>query len=76
MQVEYNFYYQNHTSVGFDIVPASRPRHEGSTPTERANCIDMSIPRRQPNYDKLGYRIFLQSLKSALFNDSSQRMTQ
>src|SRR5438132_220671 len=76
LQVEYKFYFQNFTSVSFDVVPASQPRHEGSTRTERSDHIDMTVPRRQRNYDKLGYTIFLKSLRHALFKDSSQRMTQ
>jgi hypothetical protein len=75
MEVEYNFYYEEHTSVGFGIVPASQPRHEGSTPTQRASYIDMSIPRQQRDYDKLGYRLFLRSLKFAVFGDENRKMT-
>jgi hypothetical protein len=75
LQVEYNFYYSDHTSVGFHIVPSSQPLHEGSTPTERADHIDMSIPRRQKGYDKLGYRIFLRSLRFYLFGSESARMS-
>jgi hypothetical protein len=75
LRVEYKFYYSNHTSVGFDIVEESRPPHQGSTPTQRADFIDMSIPRRQRDYDKLGYRIFLGSLKHCLFGNESARMS-
>jgi hypothetical protein len=73
--VEYMFYYSNHTSVGFELVEESRPRHEGSTPTQRSTFIDMRTPRQQRDYDKLGYRHFLASLKHALFGDESARMT-
>ncbi len=73
--VEYNFYYQDYTSVGFQIVPKERPKHEGATPTFRQNHIDMTVPRNQKNYDKLGYRIFLRSLKLHLFGNESARMT-
>jgi hypothetical protein len=73
--VEYNFYPDGHTSVGFDIVEESRPPHEGSTPTQRAGFIDMRIPRQQREYDKLGYKLFLKSLKFALFGGESARMT-
>jgi hypothetical protein len=75
LQVEYIFYYSNHTSVGFELVEESRPRHEGSSPTQRAKHIDMSVPRRQRDYDKLGYRIFIGSLKHCLFGNESARMT-
>ena len=76
LQVEYRFYFDDHTSIGFDIVEESSLPHAGATPTERADFIDMSIPRRQRNYDKRGYRIFLRSLKGHLIGNGSARMTQ
>ena len=36
LQVEYTFYYSNHTSVGFEVVEKSRPPHDGSSPTVRS----------------------------------------
>ena len=76
MQIEYDFYYEDYTSIGFDLVPASCPPHQGSTPTLRSDHIDMSTPRQQKNYDKRGYRIFLSRLKFHLFGDETRRMTQ
>src|SRR5689334_13882711 len=41
--VEYNFS-NSGRSVGFDLVPANRPPHRGSTLTIRSDWIDMSVP--------------------------------
>jgi hypothetical protein len=60
---------------GFDLVPASSPRHEGTTTTARRESIDLSYPRRLKNYDKLSYHIFLRSLKFHLFGSETKRMT-
>jgi hypothetical protein len=76
LRVEYRFFYNDFTSVGFDLVEENRAPHTGSTPTQRADYIDMSIPRQHKGYDKLGYRIFLRSLKFCLFGSESARVTQ
>jgi hypothetical protein len=73
-EVEYNFA-PDGGCVGFDLVPASRGRHQGSTRTERGLCIDLSVPHRHRNYDKIGGRLFLRSLKACLFGSSQVRMT-
>jgi hypothetical protein len=72
--VEYNFN-PDGTCVGFDLVPAERPQHQGSTHTMRSEHIDLSLPHRVARYDKLGNRIFLRSVKSYLFGDPAARMT-
>jgi hypothetical protein len=61
--------------VGIDLVPKSRPEHQGSTQTVRKPFIDMSFPRRVAHYDKLGYRQFVRSLKFYLFGDEECRLT-
>jgi hypothetical protein len=75
LQVQCKFYSEGHTSVGFDLVATSEPLHHGSTPTLRDDFIDLSIPRREKGYDKLGYRLFLRSLKFHLFGNESKPMT-
>lgn len=67
--VEYMLYPGTGKFGGFEIVPKSRPAHEGSTPTLRATNIDMSFPCRLANYDKLGCRILVDGLKSLFFPD-------
>jgi len=71
--VEYNFF--DGKSYGFDIVEKSRPQHAGSTVTIRGQQIDMSVPMRVKGYDKLGYKLFIGSLKSAIFGKANVRMT-
>jgi hypothetical protein len=60
---------------GLEIVPATRPEHQGSTRTVRKPVIDMGFPRRVAQYDKQGYRHFLGCLKFILFDDEDYRMT-
>jgi hypothetical protein len=59
-----------------EIVPASRPPHQGSTPTFRKDVIDLSVPREIAPYDKLGCRNLISSVKLVLFGSKSARMTQ
>lgn len=73
--VEYEFYPGTEKFCGFEIVEESRPRHEGSTGTSRSTHIDMSIPRRQADYDKLGFKLLVDELKQVFFGDSEWRMT-
>ena len=58
-----------------ELVPVSRPPHEGSTPTSRRDVIDLSVPRQIADYDKLGYRNLLASVKFYLFGRLDARMT-
>ena len=73
--VEYNIHPYTGRCIGFDIVPRSRPPHEGATPTVRDNVIDMSFPYRASDYDKQGNRFFVNSLKLAIYGKSNVRMT-
>jgi hypothetical protein len=71
--------YYIHTPTGkfakFELVPASRPSHLGSSPAFRSKAIDLSVPRRITPYDKLGGSSMISKLKYYLFGDSSYRMT-
>jgi hypothetical protein len=62
-EVEYTFAPEG--CVGFSLVSSSRAWHH----------IDMSVPHRHANYDKLGGKLFLRSLKGYLFRNSRRRMT-
>ena len=70
--------YAGHAPTGkfanLEIVPASRPPHQGSTPTFRKDVIDLSVPRKIAPYDKLGCRNLISSVKLVLFGKSA-RMT-
>jgi hypothetical protein len=72
---EYGIHPSSKNFGDFEIVPRSRPPHVGSTKTFRRDVIDMSIPRKLDAYDKLGYRLFIKSMKFYLFKDDSTRMT-
>ncbi|OHB58443.1 MAG: hypothetical protein A2173_08900 [Planctomycetes bacterium RBG_13_44_8b] len=72
-KVEYNLL--DGKSVGFDLVPVSRPQHRGATQTILSDHIDMSFPHSVRKYDKLGYKLFLRSLKFYFFGNKSLRMT-
>jgi len=59
----------------FDVIPSSRPHHEGSSATFGRNVIDISVPRQIADYDKLGCKQLLSSLKYYVFGNKSVRMT-
>lgn len=58
-----------------EILPSSRPTHEGSTPTFRLEHIDLSVPRQMAPYDKLGCKHLISNLKYYLFGGKSYKMT-
>lgn len=58
-----------------EILPASRPKHAGSTPTSRSEFIDISIPRKIAPYDKLGCKLLISNLKYYLVGSKSYKMT-
>ncbi len=58
-----------------EILPASRPKHVGSTPTFRAQVIDLRTPIQIAPYDKLGCKQLITNIKYYLFGSSSYRMT-
>jgi hypothetical protein len=59
----------------FDLAPEDRPAHQGSSPTFRAEVIDLSVPRRIASYDKLGFKNMLTSLRFHVFGSESARLT-
>ncbi|UGB46592.1 hypothetical protein LQ772_04660 [Frateuria edaphi] len=58
----------------FELVPDSQPPHIGASQAIRADVIDMALPRQISQYDKLGYKNFLSSLKHVFFGKDA-RMT-
>lgn len=72
---EYAIHPLSNNTVGFELVPESRPSHQGSTKVFRHSIINMKIPRNIEGYDKLGYKIFLNDLKFCLFKNKSFKMT-
>jgi hypothetical protein len=73
--VEYVINSQTGMLRDMKIVPRSKLLHEGSSPTDRKEVIDLSFPRRYKNYDKLGSEFLLESAKYYLFGDSKYRLT-
>lgn len=59
----------------FEIVPSSKPVHQGSSRAFRKSVIDMSVPRTFGRYDKLGCKLLITSFKSYLFGNESVRLT-
>lgn len=76
LEVEYFVHRPSGKFGGMEIVPASQPLHEGSSPAFRGDVIDLSVPRKIAPYDKLGSRNLLSSAKRLLFGSTSARMTQ
>lgn len=58
-----------------EILPVSRPRHEGSSPTLRLESIDLSVPKEISPYDKHGCKHLISNLKYYLFGSKSYKMT-
>ena len=58
-----------------ELVPESRPHHEGSTPTFRSRVIDMSVPRQIAEYDKFGCKVMVGAIKYHVIGDENARMT-
>ncbi len=59
----------------FILVPESKPFHAGSSPSMRADVIDMSFPRSIAKYDKTGCKLLIDSLKQTYFGSKSKRVT-
>lgn len=59
----------------FIVVPESKPSHTGSSPSMRADVIDMSFPRKIAKFDKTGCKLLIDSLKQTYFGSKSKRMT-
>lgn len=58
-----------------EVVPRSRGLHEGGSPAFRSDLIDMSVPRRIAQYDKVGCKSLVSSLKFYIFGSESTRVT-
>lgn len=69
--IEYCFSHQNGCFCGLEKVPCSREPHAGSSTTYRLDVIDFSLPFRLKNYDKLGYKLFLNQVIYILFGISN-----
>ena len=75
MLVEYVIHPPTGKFAHIELVPASQPHHDGSSPTFRKSEIDLSIPRQIAQYDKLGCKNMLKSAKFYLFGSERTRMT-
>ena len=71
--------YDIHPGVGkflrFSVVKKTHPRHAGSTPTLRDDCIDMSYSWHIKGYDNMGGKLFIKSLKYYVFGSSNYRFS-
>ncbi len=72
---EYAFHPSDGKFCGVEVVPKSRPRHQGTTGTRRLPVFDLSLPRRLATYDKLGCKLLVATLKFYLFGDEHCRLT-
>ena len=75
LMVEYFIHQPTGKFSHFEIISKDRPIHDGASPTFRAPLIDMSVPRRIAEYDKLGGKALLSSLKLYFFGSRSRRVT-
>ena len=75
MVAEYIIDPRNHNFRGLDLVPASRPQHQGYSQTFRLPVINMAKVREIATYDKAGYHRLIGDLKLCLFGSRRVRMT-
>jgi hypothetical protein len=75
MLVQYTIHPIVEKLADVDLVPHSRPAHEGSSPTQRKHCFDLSFGRELANYDKTGADIIIRAIKFHYFGDCGYRMT-
>lgn len=73
--VEYFIHPDYKKFAAFEIVPKSKPSHNGKSPTIRSSVIDFRIVRKISKYDKLGGNLFISQVKHNLFGNSNYRMT-
>ena len=66
---------RRHNFRGLDLVPASRPPHQGYSQTFRLAVIDMAKVWEIATYDKGGYQQLISDLKLHLFGSRRVRMT-
>lgn len=58
------------------LIPKTQSTHQGGSPVFcRLDHIDLSVPSRIKNYDKLGCKLLVDSLKEPLFGSSKARIT-
>jgi hypothetical protein len=75
MVAEYIIHAPTRKFSHMELVPSTRPHHEGASPTFREDVIDLSVPRKIASYDKFGCKQMLSSAKFYLFGSESARMT-
>jgi hypothetical protein len=66
---------RRHNFRGLDLVPISRPPHQGYSQTFRLPIIDMAKVWEIAKYDKSGYQRLISDLKLYLFGSRRVRMT-
>ena len=72
LKVEYVIHRPTGKFSHFDVVPATQPQHDGSSPTFCASHIDMSVPTGLAPYDKTGCANLIKSLKAVVFPGKSR----
>ena len=75
MVAEYIIDPRNHNFRGLDLVPASRPPHQGYSQAFRLPVINMAKVWEIATYDKRGYHRLIGDLKLYLFGSRRVRMT-
>jgi len=74
-EAEYSIHPSYNTFSNMEIVPITKPPHQGSTMTFRKNVIDLMVPRTISQYDKSGNKRMIKILKHYVFGDENIRLT-
>jgi len=58
-----------------EVVPRSRPPHEGGSPAFSKNRIDLGFVRQIKSYDKMGGKLLVGCVKHIVFGGTRVRLT-
>jgi len=72
---EYGIHPVTNDFCDLEIVPENRPLHRGSTEVFRKDVIDMSVPSKIKDYDKLGCKLMIKALKFHVLGNTKLTMT-
>ena len=74
-RVEYAIHPHAGKLADVSVVPASTPRHDGSSAILVEKFLDLSMARQIAPYDKLGGQIIVRALKFHVFGNENVRFT-
>src|SRR5206468_2071813 len=71
---EYALHHSDGKFADVEVVPESRPAHQGSSRTFRLPVFDLSVAHRCCKYDKSGSKALVRTVKFCVFGSSNYRL--